>query len=818
MILTEQLAMKYAKYRLRFLEGSHGAYQGPQLGVQDPATDDYLVDVAVPGLPVQHVPAQSRDTRVSFLRNPTRPLGEPSAFVVATKLSVDPPTATAPGDLESAAIKNMEHGDNVLHASWAFITFIAEYVVTYDPSCLTTALGILRSFQRLGNYSNGHGEDPIRANRPAGEFWGYILRGDPVDDGSDTERIQKWLEDTSTESPLEPSPDQYTSLFCTSLIAKRILAESQAADAANWPMSADHVQLRVDILNCIDERVRACHRYVARHCHYFLKHPTHRMVKRGAWCWQFAYEFADVACTVLNENFDSHFEPFLLDLLPEIISAFVPADSAHFADANADHISDLILDGIESAILDFSIKNVRDAIFATMTATIPILNETVDLLSFISDRAGLKTDVDGKIKHAVRHWIDVTIKPALKAFLKAAIQTLLDAGIALDRAASKILAKLLFKISADVFFASNIVALQPNGILKSSIPASLFFDMGLFDPGLLDSVIDVALDFEVVTNGFTVKILGIEKSIGEISWGHFNLQAASIPALDWRNLLGGLSLPVDLNAREWIHKAAEYNGFDDAWIAQKLQQIADLNPFRGDFYPFGYFVLMSVNGSFARYAFGDGSAFPGLFDNGLFASLNYRLHGQTSVLSILERQLAIAPDNFPNGRSNTIWDEDFLWLRNRNPGDSASDKLYSGLDFLCASAIAMSAKPIENRTILRDAIEKVLEEDAAIDVAEGAGIYNLRFRGPVSGSSPAFVPSVDNIGDSTNWSVGVVFKFPGGPGRVRVRVGNTGAPDDVIEFRQSAPGKMVSVPRSDVGISIESVDVGVSGVLVVTLA
>src|SRR5262249_13180232 len=150
---------------------------------------------------------------------------------------------------------------------------------------------------------------------------------------------------------------------------------------------------------------------VAQHCHYFLKHPSGRMVKRGGWCWQFAYEFASVASTVLGDDFDNHFEPFLLDLLPDIFTAFVPATSGSFSDVNADHLADSILNGIEDVILSTTVASVRDALFGGLTATVPILNEQVNLLSFLNEHSVLQTDVDGAIRDALRRWIDTSIKP-----------------------------------------------------------------------------------------------------------------------------------------------------------------------------------------------------------------------------------------------------------------------------------------------------------------------------------------------------------------------------------------------------------------------
>lgn len=815
MRLNEQLATKYARYRLRFLEGALGPYQGPQIGTHDPVTDEFLVDINIPGLPARRVPAQARNTRVTFLRNATRPHDEPGAFVVAEKLSVDAATATEPANLDSAHITSLKHGDNTLHASWAFATFVAEYVITYDLATLRLANGFLKSFQRLGDYSPGHGEDPDRSHRPANEFWGYILRSDVVDDADGNERIQDWLADPDAHSPLEPSPDQYTSLFCASLVALRLLADAQANDPA-FPTSADHVQLVAEVRNRIHERVRACHRYVAQHCRYLLKHPTGRMVKRGGWCWQFSYEFASAASTILNDDFDDHFEPFAFSLLPDIASAFIPAPIGSYADVNADHIADLILDGIEDVILGTTVASVRDAIFSTMTAPVPILNEIADLLSFLDEHSSLQTDVDGEIRRALRDWIHATIRPVLRNALRAVIQSAIDATGALDRAASEVLAQVLFKTFADLFFATNLPALQVGAKLVTTVPASFFVDIGLFSPTLLAPSLDIDIDIEVITNGFTVRILGIEKSIGEISWGRFRLTVADLPLLDWSDALDRFQVPVAFNAAEAIYRAADYLGFDDAWISQKLMEVADLNPFRGDYFPFGYFVLMAVNGSFGRYAF-DGAVLAEAFESGFFASLDYRLHGEAAALYVLREQAAVAPSDYPNGRSGTIWDEDFLWLRDRIPGDDPSDRIFSGLDFLAAVAIAASADAIRNRQVLRAAIEQVLEDESRVDTAEGQGLYNLPFRGPISGTTPAFVPTRDNIGSATHLNVGVVFRSPGAPGRVRIRVGSTGSAEDIIEFNQKQPGKMVVVPMSEIGVSIESADVGVVGVLVVSL-
>lgn len=815
MRLTEQVAMKYAKYRLRFLEGAIGPYEGTQYGTFDPLTEEFLVNVNVPSMPVKRVPAQVRGARVTFLRNITRPHDEPGCCVIAEKLSVDAATATESGNLDSAHVTSLKHGDNTLHASWAFATFVAEYVITHDLGALRLADRILRSFQRLGDYSPGHGEDPNRNNRPPNELWGYILRSDIVDDADSSERIQDWLADPDAKSSLEPSPDQYTSLFCASLVALTLLADAQAHDP-DFPTSPDHVQLISGIRERVEERVRACHRYVAQHCRYFLKHPTGRMVKRGGWCWQFAYEFADVVATVLNEDFDDHFEPFALSMLPDIFSAFVTAPSGSYADVNAEHIADLLLNGVESLILDTTVSGVRDSLFAGMTTSVPILNEVTDLLSFLDDYSSLKTDVDGAIRDALRNWIHAAIRPPLKHILQTVIQAALDATGALDRAASKVLSKLLFKIAADLFFATNLPSLQIGGKLVTTVPASFFIEMGLFTPATLDRSIGIDVDIDVVTNGFTVKILGIEKTIGEITWGRFHLTVADLPLLDWTSVFDSFQIPVAFNAAEAIYRTADYCGFDDAWITQKLLEAVDLNPFRGDFLPFGYFVLMAANGSFGRYAY-NGEVLSEAFENGFFAALDYRLNGSAAALHVLRDQVAVAPESYPNGRSDTIWDEDFLWLRDRQPGDDPSDKIFCGLDFLSAVSLAASADASGNRKVLRDAIERVLEESSHIDVPERDGVFNLPFRGPITGTTRAFVPSRDNIGSVPIVHVSVVFRSPGATGRVRIRIGNSGAAADFIDFRQNEPGKAVVVPLCDEGISIESADAGVVGVLVVAV-
>ena len=178
---------------------------------------------------------------------------------------------------------------------------------------------------------------------------------------------------------------------------------------------------------------------------------------------------------------------------------------------------------------------------------------------------------------------------------------------------------------------------------------------------MLDSLVDIDVDLDVVTKGFSVKILGVPTSVGEINWGRFHLKVGDLPSLPWRRVLERFQIPVAFNLAEGIYRAADYNGFDDTWIAQELSQVANLNPFKGDFFPFGYYVLMAANGSFGRYHY-NGDVLAEAFESGFFASLNYRLHGQTAALHVLREQAAVAPDDYPNGRSDTIWDEDFLWL------------------------------------------------------------------------------------------------------------------------------------------------------------
>ena len=146
MILSDTLAKRYGRYRLRFLEGPKGnSYQGQPFSPNP--------------FPYQgkQVPGQKVGDSVEFLRRLDDDPEMFGTFVVATVLQLD--SNTGGGIPEQANITGMKHGDNIVYASWAFLTFLCEYLVTLDLGALGNAQDILISFQRLGRHASGFREE-----------------------------------------------------------------------------------------------------------------------------------------------------------------------------------------------------------------------------------------------------------------------------------------------------------------------------------------------------------------------------------------------------------------------------------------------------------------------------------------------------------------------------------------------------------------------------------------------------------------------------------------------------------------------------------
>ncbi len=802
MELSDQLAKKYARYRLRMLEGPLGTYQGGQY------------EALINGI---EVIGQRHNTRVSFLRNVAHPHPHPGSYVIGCKYKVDKNTSAEPGNLETAHIDALQHGDNVIHAAWMFLTFVCEYLITYDLTALELANSILGSFQRLGDYSPGYGEPTDPDDRPAGETWGYMLRVDTVDDKEENERIQTWLKDTlpSERSPLEPSPDQYTSMLCTGVIALRLLREAEEANDAEWPTDAQHTKSRQVLKERVEERVRASHRYIAEHSRYLLRRSDGQLAGRGGWCYQFGFEFARVAAKVLPGIPRNHFQPFSVKMLPDIINIFVAGHPGEFAHTNAEYMAALVLGGLEGLIFQIYVTQLRKEILQKLRKQVPIIDKTASLWDFLEERGWdlLNQNPDEIIKKKIADWLKGTIHPKLYNMIKPILEKMLDNNL-LDKEVSIALSQFLFELWASVFFERPLPKFS-EGLYDSPQCASLLGDLGLVNPDLLDSAVTFPeIKIDLTTREFPTKIFGVSVEVPAINWGEFRLNCDAIPPIDWQQLMRLHTIPVKVGAYYALQATADFLDWTEQQYNDAVNGDTDLNPFDADFMPFGYFVLMATNGSFEEHGFDEMDVAEN-FNNCLFMALNHRLLGQSGdrvdkVMNILNS----APDGFPNGRDPNLWDKDFRWLRGKHP--DLSDELFSGLDFMCALMIAASVDAAKNRKKLRQAIEEAITEGSQIEVLRSEGVFYLPFRGPVVSTREVFNPDPRMITEATSLHMGVVFALPGAPGKVVVRVRPGDDPGSTIEFRQDQPEKVVVIPFLEPhGLALESVETGVAGMLVV---
>jgi hypothetical protein len=479
------------------------------------------------------------------------------------------------------------------------------------------------------------------------------------------------------------------------------------------------------------------------------------------------------------------------------------------------------VDGIENAIFDsLGILDIINELFKNLTKKVPIINETVNLFEFLSDRGFdlLDVDVTENVKTNIRNWVDRVIRPSLETLIEIAIKSVLTPLQSLNLAASLVLAKMLFRLFASLVFRRPLPALN-KGRLGLTIPASFFVDqIPLINPDSLEKILDFPeIVIPMKTRGFDVTVLGVKKKIGAIDWGEIHIKAPDLGIVNWNRLLDAVMLSVEVGAYFIIQSIADAWGWTAEQINEAFGKDLPLNPFDADFMPFGYFLLMATNRSFEEHKF-DEMDVAEQFGNCLFMALNHTLLNHWDQrFDLVMQQLDQAPDNFPNGRDPNLWDKDFRWLRGRkHENDPQSGKLFSGLDFMCALMLAGCSDAQANRRLLREALEEALEEKSLIDAPEAPKTFYLPFRGPIVGRMQIFGPSKDLLSEDITIFVAIVFSDPGSPGKVLILSPRGGGQELKVEFSQSNPEQCVLIPLSSKGLFIESVDAGVSGLIALT--
>jgi hypothetical protein len=278
MLLTKELAEKYASYRTRYLFGTGGGYA--------PRAD----------IPTDCLGGAAKGQPVPFLSFGD---GDPSArgtFLNADKLF-------ASGDLppEVAEIEEINRGDNIIYVSYALLNFVAEYAITGQGESLAISQNIITSLVRLGTYHQGLNEET-----PPGGPHGWMLRHDSPDVAKE-ENICTWLGNPDDARDLEPSYDQYCALLSCLRLARRLLADV--------PRQADHEPARNAFELGCDERIKTVSNFLAR-CFWLIVSPAAngepRMASRGAFCVQAAYPFARIAADTSGKPAKDYFIGFSL--------------------------------------------------------------------------------------------------------------------------------------------------------------------------------------------------------------------------------------------------------------------------------------------------------------------------------------------------------------------------------------------------------------------------------------------------------------------------------------------------------------------------
>jgi hypothetical protein len=753
MILTQSLATSYARYRHRFLNGPPTVYFN-QSG--SPARCSLRPGVVV----------QENYQPVQFLRQANTNVDEPGAFLVADRLTVEL-LPTDPPDLpeEERVVKGIRHADQTLYASNAFLSLLAEYVITLDDETLERAENLLAVLVRLGRYQPGYrDESPSRCQPRTNRSYGYLLRHDAID--GEEEPFCDWLDDPESARFLEPSYDQLGTLNNCCAFAYKILTEPDVTRDRDCPSA--HVA-RIEALKTgIVERMTTTHDYIAAKCRYFLRRCDGLPVDRGGGaCWMYAYPLARTQAWVREagadsyEQYDLYLETFVWGFLRDLVENLVTV------------VVDGLIDSLPGAIASvFDMNNkIQDE-----------LGDFGDFLDIVLEYFGdiLEGIFVGALE-ALREAVRIFITSRVGDYLRNKIDNLPDTPI--SRALNEALAFALFEIF------SRAVIVDPRSELDPRDTVNFRLNVGLLLQGFaLPPRIQLEFRRQLSTPAVTATVLGVEvEIIPAQDFGELVLDGPDWNiSVDWATLLHNVTLPVTVPL-------------------SLLGEIVFSNTDSAKFMTYHFFSANAAAHSFGETRI-DPLAAARRFDNAYFMALLHRFYGAgLQRLSMLES----APQNFPKASGPRGWNQDFRWKREKaNPGSET--QLYNGVDFMVATMVAASRDAGANRERLRDAIETVRRGDD-----EQPGVVRLPFEGPYTGSPRVLWSATEGTNpDSQPMYLGVTFERRRPDGGLKLRLLFADGATENREFQQGdQAATAVQLPATLVRIEVLEIKPGTKGMV-----
>ena len=636
MKITPELAAKYAQYRDRFLSGTTGTYggfTGPDPCGGSDAGRRYQQNCYAPFMITSGDAAVDEGTFLHVDR-----------FVVGDNV--------APNDMEQTPILEVHSGDNTLYASFALVSFVAEYSITLLAEPLEIALGIAKSFQRLGSKQRGWQEtDPAP--------FGFVLRHDSRDTADLDENLCNFGGGTGAAAyQLAPSFDQYAGILCHVQFAKAILAQT--------PADPSNAGLRNDLVAVIDPLVERILNFLAFKTNYTIRWDAGGARQtgddRGPYCHFAAYPFARIASLVKYGTTDKY---------PEFLGE-VALDTL----ADLDIIlTEQVAQALQGAVVNF----IQDRFVAGLKGT--VTGNLWDAIAHVFDIAGKALQLfHDYVEQPLKQYVTDPLISKIQAWKGSPVTGLISDLLAQDFF-NIFVAGVLLDTSDKLVFDDAVLTLQVSDILEwmgaFTFPNSIAINIPAFDiappaPSWWDS-----------------RYMG---NWPGPSWHVNPIPAFDIPVPD----LGTLEIPIPMSGLFYKLVALAKPKTYLKLHTYNLLESADL---------FGAVPNTDALALAVKY---DNAWFMAVAHR--FQNVPDSAPGVQSTLNIL----VSAPDTFPKGKGAGAWNQDFRWIRDADA--SESPKLFSGLDFMAPLMVACSLPEdvAANRDLLIQALSPKIPESSAM--------------------------------------------------------------------------------------------------------
>ena len=645
MKLTPELADKYARYRDRFLGGAMGKYAGFR------ATD-------AEGRPVTDPCGDATGRRYEggryapFMVTDGNPDTDGGTFLHVDRFDTEGGLATT--DVESAPIRNVNCGDSTLYASCVMVSFVAEYSITLLPQPLEIALGIAKSFRRLGSVQRGFQET-------SGPPFGFILRHDSRDVSGESlaENFCNFGGGTGTAAfQTAPSFDQYAAILAHVRFAKVVLDQT--------PADAGTAALRNEFIAVVVPLVERILTFLAFKTNYTIRWDAEGVRQtdddRGPYCHFAAYPFARIASLVKFGRPD-RYDDFLGEVAFDLHTDLVLVITEQVAKALTEKVAPLI----QEKFVTFFKGTITGEVWDAIAAVFDVAGKALENFHDFVEEPFKRLVVDPLISH-IQAW---TGRPATGPVSDLLAQELFNqfiTGVLLDAADRPL-------------FEDTVLRLPVSTILKW---------MGAF---AFPDAIRVNIPGFPITppapRWWNTTVMGPWPGP---RWDIDPIPTFDIPAAD----LGTLEIPIPLSG-----------------LFRKL--VASRRPHT--YLKLHAYNMLAGADLFGRVPDTDARGLAFKYDNAWFMAIAHRFQNVPETAPGVRPTLDIlgsAPDTFPNGKAVVGWNQDFRWIRDLDPAPSAN--LFSGLDFMAPLMVACSvpADVPTNRDRLIAALSPRLPENAGM--------------------------------------------------------------------------------------------------------